>query len=424
MNPALNPLVLSLKESATLAINLKARELKAQGQDIIHFGFGESPFPVPEIIQEGLRNNTDKKSYLPTQGLPELCEAVANFYQNEFQYHFTQHNVCIGPGSKELIFQIIYLMEGPLLVPAPSWVSYGPQASLRGKELVPILTQKKNNYRLTPEELDQACYKLGQSQKLLILNNPNNPTGCVYHENDIRELAEICRAYHVIVISDEIYAMIDYTQRPHCSMAKYYPERTIVTGGLSKSFAAGGYRLGVMLIPDDLNLIMMALKSIVSETFSAVSAPIQYAALEAYGKFDQIRPFVKKTSEIYHTVGQYIYEQLTAMHINCSSPEGSFYIFPDFNGFKDKLRKKGILTGTKLCETLIEEKLVAVLPGSDFYLPATDLGFRLAFVDFAGEKVFNSWPGKEKLSNDQFQSFFPKIIEGCNRIKNFVCELD
>ena len=276
MRPALNPLVLSLKESATLAINLKALELRRQGEDIVHFGFGQSPFPVPEIIQQALRDNADKKDYLPTQGLPELCEAVAGFYRNEFGYNFKPLDVCVGPGSKELIFQIIYLMEGPLLIP----------------------TSRENNYRLTPELLDRACYSAGQSQKLLIFNNPNNPTGALYHENEIKEIAEICRAYQVIVISDEIYAMIDFDQLPMSSLAIFYPEGTIVSGGLSKSFAAGGYRLGVVLIPDSLELMMSALKSVVSETFSAVSAPVQYAALKAYRDFDEVRPFVEKKFDI------------------------------------------------------------------------------------------------------------------------------
>ena len=114
--PALNPLVLSLKESATLAINLKAIGLREAGKTVHHFGFGQSPFPVPDNIQEALRKNADKKEYLPTQGLPELCEAVAAFYRDRFGYNFSAENVCIGPGSKELNFQTLYLMEGPLLV--------------------------------------------------------------------------------------------------------------------------------------------------------------------------------------------------------------------------------------------------------------------------------------------------------------------
>lgn len=420
MRPALNPLVLSLKESATLAINVKALELRRQGEDIVHFGFGQSPFPVPDLLQQALRDNTDKKDYLPTQGLPELCEAVAEFYRDEFGYNFKAKDVCIGPGSKELIFQIIYLMEGPLLVPVPSWVSYGPQAALRGKDIIPIFTKRENNYRIDPEMLDQACYKAGQSQKLLIFNNPNNPTGALYHEQEIKEIAEICRAYQVIVISDEIYAMIDFDEWAMSSLATHYPEGTIVSGGLSKSFAAGGYRLGVILIPESLELMMSALKSVVSETFSSVSAPIQFAALKAYRDFVEIRPFIDKTCDIYQYVLTYLHTRFLEMDLNCPKPTGSFYLFPDFENYQDKLKKRGILTSSRLADALLEENRVAVLPGSDFYMPATDLSCRVAGVDFDGVRVLDTWPGSENVTKKYFNEYFPKIDQGCTRIESFI----
>jgi aspartate/methionine/tyrosine aminotransferase len=420
MRPALNPLVLSLKESATLAINLKALELRRSGEDIVHFGFGQSPFPVPEPIQKALRENADKKEYLPTQGLPELGEAVAAFYRSEFEYDFTSRNVCVGPGSKELIFQIIYLMEGPLLVPVPSWVSYGPQAALRGKEIIPISTSREKSYKLTPDLLDEACYRAGQSQKLLIFNNPNNPTGTVYHEDDIRQIAEICRAYQVVVISDEIYAMIEFGDKPMSSLATFYPEGTVVSGGLSKSFAAGGYRLGVVLIPDSLGIMMAALRSVVSETFSSVSSPVQYAALTAYRDFDQIRPFVKKTSEIYRYVLKYLHTRFTAAGLNCPEPAGSFYLFPDFDNFRSQLAKRNIITSVALVDALFSEKKVAVLPGMDFYLPSTNFGCRVAAVDFDGERALETWPGIENISHDYFNAVFPKIGQGAECIESFL----
>lgn len=420
IHPALNPLVLSLKESATLAINLKALELRKQGKEIYHFGFGQSPFPVPHVIQDGLKRNVDKKDYLPTQGLPELCEAVATYYDREFGYRFDAQDVFVGPGSKELIFQTIYLMEGSLLVPAPSWVSYGPQAALRGKEIELIRTERDNHYRLQPEELDRACHRLGQTQKLLILNNPNNPTGAVYRENEIRELAEICRAYQVIVISDEIYAKIDFSDSAHASLATYYPEGTIVTGGLSKSFAAGGYRLGIMMVPKELDLIRQALKSVVSETFSAVSAPIQYAALEAYSKFDAVRPFIRKTCEIYRYTLLYMHRRFVEMGLNCPEPQGSFYLFPDFDAYRDALRGKGLLTGTQLCNLLLDKASVAVLPGSDFYLPATNLGVRVAPVDYDGTAALNAWPGIEHMDETGTTDLFPRLVSGCDSLAAFL----
>jgi aspartate/methionine/tyrosine aminotransferase len=423
MFPVVNPLVLGLKESATLAINLRALQMRHEGLEVFHFGFGQSPFPVPEPLQEALRRNADKKDYLPTRGLPELCEAVAAFYRGEFGYDFTSADVCVGPGSKELIFQTIYLLEGPLLVPAPSWVSYGPQAALRGKEIVPIATQRENGYRLQAEELDRACHRLGQCQKLLILNNPNNPTGAFYRRGEIEELAEICRAYQVIVLSDEIYAMLNYTDRPHSSMAHYYPEGTIVTGGLSKSFAAGGYRLGVMLVPQGLSMVMAALKSVISETFSAVSAPIQYAALEAYGNFEAVRPFVRTTCQIHRHACEYLHRRFEAMGLNCPRPEGAFYLFPDFQNQREALRKRGIFTGRRLCDVLLTEAHVAMLPGSDFYLAATELGVRVAGVDYDGAAALAAWPGFEQMTDALAARLFPRLVGGCDRLEAFLSGL-
>jgi len=419
ITPALNPLVLSVKESATLAINLKALCLRKKGKKVYHFGFGQSPFPVPDNIQDALRKNADKKDYLPTQGLPELCEAVSVFYRDEFCYNFSSDNVCVGPGSKELIFQLIYLMEGPLLVPAPSWVSYGPQAALRGKEIVPIMTKRENGYRLQIDELDCVAHKLGQKQKLLIINNPNNPTGCLYTKDELEELAKLCRAYQIIVISDEIYAMIEFTNKPHSSLAHYYPEGTIVTGGLSKSFAAGGYRLGVMLLPRELKIILNALKSVISETFSSVSAPIQYAALEAYGNFELVRPFIEKTCEIYQFTSEYMHDRFIKAGLNCPKADGSFYLFPDFENYRENIRKKGILTGINICNYLLEHFNIAALPGSDFYMPATNLGARFASVDFDGQKVLNSWTNRKDMDEEKTKSLFPYLVEGCDSLEHF-----
>ena len=424
MIPSINPMVLNLKESATLSINMAVKRQRKEGREVFHFGFGQAPFPVPEIIQEALRSNTHHNSYLPTEGLPELREAVSGFYQNEFNLNFSPADVFIGPGSKELIFQTSYLLEGALLVPAPSWVSYGPQATIRGKRLFPITTDRENGYKLTAAALDRACHRLGQQQKMLILNNPNNPTGAVYQENELKELAEICRAYNVLVISDEIYAMIDFTGESHVSLSSFYPEGTIVSGGLSKSFAAGGYRLGVMLIPEKLRTIKDALKSVISETFSAVSSPIQYAALAAYSRFDEIRDELRKNNDIYKFASGYLYRRFRDIELNCPRPEGAFYLFPDFENYAEKLRRQGILTGIHLTEELLRQKGVAFLPGSDFYFPATNLGVRAAAVDFDGAKVRDLWPGVDDIDETLTRKLFPRLAKGCDHLGEYLDDLD
>ena len=189
MRPSINPHVLNLKASATLAINQRVMQLRANGEEVYHFGFGQSPFPVPRAIQAALIDHADKNTYLPTRGLPELCEAIAVFYDEQCGCSVSPDQVVVGPGSKELIFQVLYLLQGPLLIPAPSWVSYGPQATLRGKEIVTIETRRKLGYRLQADELDQACRGSVDSQKILIFNNPNNPSGSSHSEQEIKDLA-------------------------------------------------------------------------------------------------------------------------------------------------------------------------------------------------------------------------------------------
>lgn len=423
MIPSINPLVLNLKESATLHINNTVKALRKEGRRVNHFGFGEAAFPVPGLLQDALWEHADHNEYLPTKGLPELRQALCGYFAREFGLSYGPEDVFVGPGSKELIFQLSYLVEGYLLVPAPSWVSYGPQAALRGKRLYPIQTKRENSYRLQPEELDRACFELGQEQKLLILNNPNNPTGSVYTQGELKDLAEICRAYNILVISDEIYAKIDFTGRPHASIARYYPEGTVISTGLSKLFAGGGYRLGIMVIPESMEIIKNALSAIISETFSCVSCPIQYAARAAYQGFDDIREELDLNREIYRYASEYLYTRFTRMGLNCPRPEGAFYLFPDFDNFRDKLRKRGILTGKTLVETLLLEKGVALLPGSDFYFPATNLGVRTASVDFDGKFVRDNWPGSKAMDLRQTAKLFPSLLEGCDRLEEFLTEL-
>lgn len=420
MKISINHQVVEVKESATLAINQQAKALRKEGLDVYHFGFGQSPFPVPEAIQNALKDNTDKKDYLPTQGLPELCEAISGFYQQQFGYSFAPEQVFVGPGSKELLFQLIYLFEGPLLIPAPSWVSYGPQASIRGKEIVPIMTKRANGYRLQAEELDRVCHQWTGSQKILIFNNPSNPTGSCHTLQEIKELAEICRAYNVIVLSDEIYSLVDFSGREYASLAHHYPEGTVVTGGLSKGFSGGGYRMGLALIPEIMTSVVQGLKALISETFSAVSAPIQYAALEAYGKYVGIQSEIERCAQIHQFAGEYLHQRFIQMGLNCPKPEGAFYLFPDFDNFREKLAAKGILTGTQMTQAILEQAHVALLPALDFYLPATHLGVRVASVDYDGQKALEHFPGKGAMMEQETRWLFPNLVRGCDQLEHFL----
>jgi aspartate aminotransferase len=426
--PELNPLIEGLKESSTLAINIKARTARANGEDIVHFGFGQSPFPVHPKIQIALANNAFQKDYLPTKGLPELCVKIAEYHSHFFNYELDPNMILIGPGSKELIFQALYLLEGPVFVPAPSWVSYGPQLNIRGKKLIPILTKREDSYKLSADDLLQACKDEGEGQKILILNNPSNPTGAVYTEDEVKQLSEVARNNKVIIISDEIYSLVNFSERPYVGFHKYYPEGIIITSGLSKSHAAGGYRLGFIAAPPNMSNFMKCLCAMVSETFSAVSAPIQYAALEAYSTDYDLMSYVKQCARIHQACGQYLHRRFIEMGLNCPKPEGAFYLFPDFMPFKDKIVAKGLKTCSELANYLFDQHGVAVLPGEDFYYPEDYFGIRVASVDYDGDEVYSeSLLPLLKLKVKQFElgdefveKFCPNIKKGADRIEEFI----
>jgi aspartate/methionine/tyrosine aminotransferase len=306
------------------------------------------------------------------------------------------------------------------MVPAPSWVSYGPQAKIRSKNFIPITTNIKNGYRLQAEELDKICSIQKSQQKILILNNPCNPTGSVYSSNELRALAEVCRKQGVIVISDEIYALINFGELPFQGIASFYPEGTITTGGVSKALSAGGWRLGYAMIPDELSEITRSLAAFVSETFSCVSAPIQYAVLAGFENFGSIRNYVELCNNIHKEAGKFLHQRFIEIHLNCPEPQGAFYLFPDFENFKALITSRGIKSSEELSKRLLEDIGVALLPGSDFYMPDEFLGVRVTSVDYDGAKLMHDFSitGKEKPL--MYTSLFPRLAEACERLEKWL----
>ena len=192
---------------------------------------------------------------------------------------------------------------------------------------------------------------------------------------------------------------------------------------MSKAFSSGGYRLGLLIVPAELDEILQALEAMISETFSAVSAPVQYAALAAYRYGDEVREGVERCTEIHHFTGEYLHQRFIDMHLNCPKPEGGFYLFPDFDYFREPLLARGVGTSRQLTETLLTEAGVAMLPGSDFYLPDTHLGVRVASVDYDGGHVLRRFPGASAMDEEQLITLFPNLVRGCDRLSDFLAHL-
>ena len=381
----LNLNVRGLSQSATLVINERSNELIKSGRTVYKLGLGQSPFPVPRLVQESLRENAHQKDYLPVKGLLPLREAIAAF-NIRHGIHCTPDDIMIGPGSKELIFILQLVYYGELIIPTPSWVSYSPQARIAGRHVTWVATTEENDWRLSPEKLDLICRSDPDRPRVVILNYPSNPTGSTYPKTRLKKLAEVARKYNIILISDEIYGLLDHSGE-HVSIAEYYPEGTIVSSGLSKWAGAGGWRLGTFTFPENLRWLQNAMAIVASETYTSTSAPIQYAAISAFRENPEIDSYLHHSRRILKSLGNHLAIRLKSKNITMPSPKGGFYLFPNFNAYREKLAAKGILTSFELCETLLHDTGIAILPGTDFGRQPEELTCRLAYVDFDGEAV-------------------------------------
>ena len=388
MNHKLHPHLNQLERSATLAINERSAEMAADGQTIYRFGFGQSPFPVPDSIVSALQENAYRKNYLPVEGLFELREAVAAYHNDVDQIHIEPEGVLVSPGSKELIFTLQMAIKGSTLIPAPCWVSYVPQANLVQRDNQYIQTRFEDNWRLLPEQLDFAV-KQTSGPHLLILNYPGNPDGGTYSAEELKALANVARKNNVLILSDEIYGRL-YHEGEHVSIARFYPEGTIVSSSLSKWCAAGGWRLGHFAFPKELFWLKEALASITSDTYSCAATPIQYAGLQAYNDKDTVGEYLFHCRRILSTIGNFCASTLLEAGVNIQSPSGAFYLFPDFESFRISLSEKGIHDSTAMCEQLFQDTGVALLPGAAFGRPAEELNARIAYVNFDGGKALQT----------------------------------
>jgi aspartate aminotransferase len=421
-NVNLNLNVRGLSSSATLRINEISNELRSQGKKVYRLGLGQSPFPVPRPVIEELKVNAFQKEYLPVNGLPILCNAVAEWLHRIQGLNCTADDVLIGPGSKELMFLLQLVYYGDLVIPTPSWVSYAPQAHIIGRHVRWLSTHAETNWILTAEELENLCTDDPDRPRLVILNYPSNPTGRTYKIDELKTLAKIARKYRVILLSDEIYGEIHHRGR-HVSIARYYPEGTIISSGLSKWCGAGGWRLGTFIFPPSLHWLKKAMAVVASETFTSTSAPIQYAAVRAFQGGSEIEHYLWQSRRILAALGNYITETLTSAGVIVSKPHGAFYLFPDFSDYREKLAVRDITTSEQLCQTLLAETGIAILPGSHFGRPATELTARLAYVDFDGARAIEAaeqYARNENLNEEFLGAFAPNTIEAIDILVSWI----
>lgn len=416
-----------LAQSPTIAINDLCKSLEKKGKTIYRMGLGQSPFPVPIPVVDTLKLHAHEKDYLPAKGLPALRDAVAKFHSMKDNVDINSENVLIGPGSKELMFVLQLVFYGDIILPTPCWVSYAPQSKIIGHNIRYIHTSFENKWKITAEQLHSFFESENDQYKprLLVLNYPGNPDGGTYSADELKQIAKVAHNYELIILSDEIYGQLHHEGK-HVSIAQFYPERTIISSGLSKWCGAGGWRLGTFAFPKSFNWLMEPMASVASETYTSVSAPIQYAAVRAFNGDIIIERYLWHVRRILSFIGNKSVEILLKANLKVHPPLGAFYLFVDFSPYKEQLNKKGIFRSSQLCNKLLEETGIAVLPGVAFQRPPEELTFRLAYVNFDGAKALaysETIPISEKLSENFANDYCNMVLSGIKKIGDWSISL-
>ncbi|MFW6123255.1 MAG: pyridoxal phosphate-dependent aminotransferase [Thermodesulfobacteriota bacterium] len=364
--------------SATLALNAKANELRAQGVDVVNFGVGEPDFDTPDNIRQAAIRAIEEgfTRYTPVGGILELKEAIIKSFQESYGLSYTPADIMVSCGGKHALynlFQVIFDLGDEVVVPAPYWVSYPPMLMLAEAVPVIISTREDNGFKLTADELKAH---LTARTKGIILNSPSNPTGMVYSRGELEALAEVILTHDLMVISDDIYDRILFDGASFVNLAMLSPElkdRTFVLNGLSKTYAMTGWRIGYAAGPQKA---IQAATKLQSQSTSNPNSIAQKAGVEALnGPQDAVAKMVAEFAWRRDDV----YQRLSSIPgVTTPKPGGAFYIFPNFSAYYDRLElREGQTHSQALAEYLLEEAQVAAVPGAEF---GEDRCIRLSFA--------------------------------------------
>lgn len=356
----------NIKPSPTLAMDAKAKALKATGVDVVNFGVGEPDFDTPENIKEAaikaLRDGFTK--YTPVGGIDSLKDAVIEKFMSDNGLHYSREEIIVSCGAKHSLYNIAAALYGPgdeVIIPSPYWVSYPDQVLLN--DAIPVIakTYERDGFMLKAEVLESH---ITPRTRALILNSPSNPTGSTYDRKSLEQIAEVVLRHNLYVVSDEIYEKLVYDGAEHVSIASLGSEirkKTIVVNGLSKSHAMTGWRVGFAAGQKE---IIKAMTNIQSQSTSNPNSIAQKAAVEALtGPQD----FIGKMRSEFDRRRKFLVAELKSIPgVSCSSPRGAFYVFPNISGLFGKADGKPVLTSSDLSLYLLESASVALVPGDAF----------------------------------------------------------
>ena len=390
-----------IKPSATMAVTQQARELKSQGKDIIGLGAGEPDFDTPEHIKNAAItaiNNGDTK-YTPVDGTPELKSAIKDKFKRDNNLEYNLDEISVGTGGKQIIFNAfaVTLDKGDdVLIPAPYWVTYPDVVNYFNAQTIFIECSESNNFKITPEQLDES---ITPSTKWFILNSPSNPTGACYTEKELKDISDILEKNpHVNILTDDLYEHLIYDSTDFYTIAEVNPnlkDRVLTLNGVSKAYAMTGWRIGYAGGNKDL---IKAMGKLQSQSTSNPTSISQAAAVEA---LNGDHSFISERNLVFKNRRDQLLESLNDMKgITCNTPNGAFYVFPSCKKIIGKKTKDGteINNDEDFTSALLKHAGVAVVQGSAFGLEGY---FRISYAT-----------SDENLTN------------ACDRISKFCCELE
>lgn len=360
-----------IKPSPTLALATKAKELKAAGHNVISLSVGEPDWDTFENVKavaiEAIKNGDTK--YAPSNGIPELRKAIADQTNADLSLNYSPDQVTVSTGGKFTIFAAMMALIDPgdeVIIPAPYWVSYPTIAEIAGGMPRVVVCDESVNFKLTPALLQEA---LNPKTKVLFLNSPSNPTGCMYSADELKALGDVLRDFpNVVVITDDIYNRLvfeDSGLAPHLlQVCPELQDRTLVLNGASKTYSMTGWRIGWALGPKEL---VSAMTKLQSQSVSCASPFSQRATVEAIlNGQDELKASLKKLK----TRRDFVVKNLGAVEgLELSSPDGAFYVWPSIKGLMGKsFNDKKITSSKGFCKALLEDQMVVTVPGVDFGL--------------------------------------------------------
>lgn len=375
MDYKLSDRVNAIQPSPTLAVSQKAAELKAAGKDVIGLGVGEPDFTTPESIRATAKAAIDAghTRYTPVDGIPELKQAVCDKFERDNQLSYQANEILVSNGGKHSIFNMLAALVNPgdeVVIPAPYWVSYPDMTLLLGAKPVIVPAGIDQHYKITPGQLEAA---ITEQTRVVFLNSPSNPTGMAYSRAEFAALAEVLRRYpQVMIATDDMYEHILWSEEPFANIVMAAPdlqERTVILSGVSKAYAMTGWRIGWAAGPAP---VIAAMKKIQSQSTSNPSSVSQHAAL---GALTGDQSFIDEMVAEFRRRHDRLLAALSDIPgIQCLPGHGTFYTFPNITGL---MQAAGTETDVELCNLLLEEANVALVPGSAFGAPGH---FRLSFA--------------------------------------------